>query len=109
VSPRAKSCGQVIKFGAVLANRIRLLAARYIERLLGESGDRLEEVCVIVTYLTDIRFRGPIYQVVGRWLEGVQLVSTWSVGDALARPEWLVEIDATAVILRDAVGEAACA
>jgi enamine deaminase RidA (YjgF/YER057c/UK114 family) len=34
----------------------------------------------------------------GRWLKGVYPVSTGLVVDALARPEWLVEIEATAVI-----------
>ena len=34
----------------------------------------------------------------GRWLKGVHPVSTGLVVSALARPEWLVEIDATAVI-----------
>jgi len=36
--------------------------------------------------------------VVGRWLKGVFPVSTGIVISALARPEYLVEIDATAVI-----------
>ena len=69
-----------------------------ISRLLEESGSRLEEVCKIVIYLTDINYREPVYRVVGRWLKGVHPVSTGLVVDALARPEWLVEIDATAVI-----------
>lgn len=34
----------------------------------------------------------------GRWLRGVHPVSTGIVVHALARPEWLVEIDATAVL-----------
>ena len=69
-----------------------------IARLLQESGSRLEEICKIVIYLTDIRYREPVYRVVGRWLKGVHPVSTGLVVEALARPEWLVEIDATAVI-----------
>jgi enamine deaminase RidA (YjgF/YER057c/UK114 family) len=69
-----------------------------IARLLEESGSRLEEVCKIVIYLTDIRYREPVYRVVGTWLKGVFPVSTGLVVEALARPEWLVEIDATAVI-----------
>jgi enamine deaminase RidA (YjgF/YER057c/UK114 family) len=39
-----------------------------------------------------------VYRVVGKWLNGVYPVSTGLVVEALARPEWLVEIDATAVI-----------
>ena len=42
------------------------------------------------------------YRVMGRWLKGVYPVSTGLVVDALARPEWLVEIDATAVISQPA-------
>ncbi|HEX3976434.1 MAG TPA: Rid family hydrolase [Solirubrobacteraceae bacterium] len=69
-----------------------------IARLLEEAGSRLEEVCKIVIYLTDIRYREPVYRVVGTWLKGVHPVSTGLVVEALARPEWVVEIDATAVI-----------
>jgi enamine deaminase RidA (YjgF/YER057c/UK114 family) len=35
---------------------------------------------------------------VGKWLKGVFPVSTGLVVSGLARPEWLVEIDAIAVI-----------
>jgi enamine deaminase RidA (YjgF/YER057c/UK114 family) len=76
-------------------------AMRNIEQLLGEAGARLDEICKLVIYLTDIRYREPVYRVVGRWLRGVHPVSTGLVVSALARPEWLVEIDATAVISRD--------
>jgi enamine deaminase RidA (YjgF/YER057c/UK114 family) len=69
-----------------------------IDRLLSEAGSRLEEICKIVIYLTDIRYREAVYGVVGKWLKGVHPVSTGLVVEALARPEWLVEIDATAVI-----------
>jgi enamine deaminase RidA (YjgF/YER057c/UK114 family) len=72
-------------------------AMRNIEQLLREAGARLEEICKIVIYLTDIGYREPVYQVVGRWLRGVHPVSTGLVVSALARPEWVVEIDVTAV------------
>ena len=73
-------------------------AMENIATLLGEAGSRLEHVCRITIYLTDIRFREAVYRVVGRHLKGVFPVSTGLVVDALARPEWLVEIEATAVI-----------
>jgi enamine deaminase RidA (YjgF/YER057c/UK114 family) len=76
-------------------------AMRNIEQLLGEAGARLDEICKIVIYLTDTRYREEVYRVVGRWLRGVHPVSTGLVVSALARPEWLVEIDATAVISSD--------
>ncbi|MBK0331561.1 RidA family protein [Brachybacterium sp. MASK1Z-5] len=69
-----------------------------IDMLLKESGSRLADVVKVTVYLTDIRFRETVYRVMGRWLKGVHPVSTGLVVDALARPEWLVEIDATAVI-----------
>jgi enamine deaminase RidA (YjgF/YER057c/UK114 family) len=76
-------------------------AMRNIETLLREGGSGLQEICKIVIYLVDIRHREAVYGVVGRWLRGVHPVSTGLVVTALARPEWLVEIDATAVISRD--------
>jgi enamine deaminase RidA (YjgF/YER057c/UK114 family) len=69
-----------------------------IALLLEEAGSSLEDIVKIVVYLTDIRYREPVYQVMGRWLKGVFPVSTGLVVTALARPEWVVEIDATAVI-----------
>ncbi|NDV03930.1 RidA family protein [Rhodococcus sp. IEGM 248] len=69
-----------------------------IAMLLKESGSRLEDVVKVTIYLVDVRYRETVYRVVGRWLKGVNPVSTGIVVDALARPEWLVEIDATAVI-----------
>ena len=69
-----------------------------IAMLLEESGAKLEDIVKIVVYLTDIRYREPVYRVMGRWLRGVFPVSTGLVVTALARPEWVVEIDATAVI-----------
>jgi enamine deaminase RidA (YjgF/YER057c/UK114 family) len=79
-----------------------------VARLLDECGSSLEDVVKVVVYLTDIRFREPVYRVMGRWLQGVFPVSTGLVVTALARPEWLVEIDVTAVLSdpTSAVGEA---
>lgn len=73
-------------------------AMHNIDVLLREAGSQLAHITKIVIYLTDPRFREPVYRVVGRWLKGVYPVSTGLVVSALARPEWLVEIDVTAVI-----------
>jgi enamine deaminase RidA (YjgF/YER057c/UK114 family) len=72
-----------------------------LKQLLDEAGSRLEDIVKIVVYLVDSRYREPVYQVMGRWLKGVFPVSTGVVVTALARPEWLVEIDVTAVIPAD--------
>ena len=69
-----------------------------IKMLLEEAGSCLEDICRIVVYLTDIRYRDQVYREMGRWLKGVHPVSTGLVVPALARPEWVVEIEATAVI-----------
>ena len=66
--------------------------------LLEECGARLEDICKITIYLTDPRYREAVYRTVGQWLQGVYPVSTGLVVSALARPEWLVEIDIIAVI-----------
>jgi enamine deaminase RidA (YjgF/YER057c/UK114 family) len=69
-----------------------------IELLLGEAGARLEHIVTCDVYLTDIRYREPVYRVLGERLRGVFPCFTGLVVQALARPEWLVEIDGTAVI-----------
>ena len=69
-----------------------------IALLLKEAGSCMNHVCRIVVYLTDIRYREAVYQEMGKWLKGVHPCSTGIVVSALARPEWVVEIEVTAVI-----------
>ena len=69
-----------------------------IDMLLNEAGSCMEHVCRIVVYLTDIRYREEVYKEMGTWLKGVYPCSTGLVVPALARPEWVVEIEVTAVI-----------
>ncbi len=69
-----------------------------IRQLIEEAGGRMEHLCKVVVYLTDVRHREAVYRVMGEYIRGVHPVSTGVVVTALARPGWLVEIDATAVI-----------
>ena len=69
-----------------------------IDLLLKEAGSCMDHVCRIVVYLVDIRYREEVYQEMGKWLKGVYPCSTGLVVQALARPDWLVEIEVTAVI-----------
>jgi enamine deaminase RidA (YjgF/YER057c/UK114 family) len=69
-----------------------------IRQLVEECGGRMEHLCKLVVYLTDVRHREAVYRTMGEYIRGVHPVSTGVVVTALARPEWLVEIDATAVI-----------
>ena len=69
-----------------------------IELLLVECGSELGHLTTCHVYVTDIRYREAVYQVLGRRMEGVFPVFTGLVVVALARPEWVVEVTATAVI-----------
>jgi enamine deaminase RidA (YjgF/YER057c/UK114 family) len=69
-----------------------------IKQLIEEAGGTIEHLVKIVVYITDIRYREAIYRTMGTYIKGVYPVSTGLVVQALARPEWLVEIDGTAVI-----------
>jgi enamine deaminase RidA (YjgF/YER057c/UK114 family) len=69
-----------------------------IRTLLAEAGAELGDICKITIYITDPRFREAVYRKIGEHLKGVFPVSTGIVVSALARPEWLVEVDVTAVI-----------
>ena len=69
-----------------------------IKQLIEETGGTMNHLVKIVVYITDIKNREAIYQVIGEYTKGVYPVSSGLVVERLARPEWLVEIDATAVI-----------
>ena len=69
-----------------------------IKQLIEECGGQMEDLVKVVVYITDVRHREAVYRTMGEYIKGVHPVSTGLVVQALARPEWLVEIDATAVI-----------
>ncbi|MDG2475323.1 MAG: RidA family protein [Paracoccaceae bacterium] len=69
-----------------------------IQQLIEEAGGEMEHLVKIVVYITDVRHRDSIYKMIGKFTKDIHPVSTGLVVQALARPEWLVEIDATAVI-----------
>ncbi|MDF2621733.1 MAG: Endoribonuclease [Xanthobacteraceae bacterium] len=73
-------------------------AMKNIDMLLKECGSQLDHITKLVIYISDPRYREDVYRVVGRWLKGVFPVSTGIVVTAFARTEYLVEVDATAVI-----------
>lgn len=69
-----------------------------IRQLIQEAGGEMEHLVKVVVYITDVRHREAVYRTMGEYIKGVHPVSTGLVVQALARPEWMVEIDATAVI-----------
>lgn len=98
-SPRGGSAlgtAKSVGIGDTAAQTDRAMAN--IEQLLEEAGSRLEHICRVQVYITDRAYRDAVYQAMGRWLKGVYPVSTGLIVQGLARPEWVVEIEATAVI-----------
>ena len=69
-----------------------------ISQLLEEAGGEMKHLVKLVVYITDIKNRESVYRTIGKYTKNIHPVSTGLVVNALARPEWLVEIDATAVI-----------
>ena len=69
-----------------------------IRQLIEEAGGNMAHLVKVVVYVTDVRHREAVYRTMGEYIQGVYPVSTGLVVQALARPNWLVEIDATAVI-----------
>ncbi|MDP6063297.1 MAG: RidA family protein [SAR202 cluster bacterium] len=73
-------------------------AMKNVKTLLEESGSRMEDICKVTVYVTDMVGRAVIYPVLGRHLRGVNPVSTGIVLEALANPELDFEIDVFAAI-----------
>ena len=69
-----------------------------IKQLIEEAGGTMEHLVKVVVYITDVRHREAVYRTMGEYIKGVHPVSTGLVVQALARPEWVVEVEATAVI-----------
>ena len=69
-----------------------------ISQLIEEAGGEMKHLVKMVVYITDIKNREAVYRIIGQYTKGVHPVQTGLVVNKLARPEWLVEIDATAVI-----------
>ena len=69
-----------------------------IKQLIEECGGEMKHLVKVVVYITDVRHREAVYRTMGEYIKDVHPVSTGLVVQALARPEWLVEIDGTAVI-----------
>ncbi|MDH3452936.1 MAG: RidA family protein [Gammaproteobacteria bacterium] len=73
-------------------------AMRNVKQLLEEAGSKLEDICRIQVYITDREHRDAVYRVIGKWLQGVYPVSTGLIVNGLAKPEWVMEVEVTAVI-----------
>ena len=73
-------------------------AMQNVSNLLQEAGSKLAHVCRIQVYITDRAYRDPVYQAMSKWFKGIFPCATGLIVQGLWRPEWVVEIAATAVI-----------
>jgi enamine deaminase RidA (YjgF/YER057c/UK114 family) len=94
--PQDLDTAENVGIGDPVAQTHRVMAN--IRQLVTEAGGEMAHVVKLVVYLTDIRHRESVYRTMGEYVRGVHPVCTGLVVVALARPEWLVEIDATAVV-----------
>lgn len=72
-------------------------AMRNVEQLLTECGAQVSDIVKIVIYITRREDRPAVYRAVGAALKGVFPVSTGLIVSGLAKEDWLMEIDVTAV------------
>ena len=61
-------------------------AMKNVKQLLEEAGSDLSHIVKTTTYLTDVRYREPVYREVGKWLKGVFPISTGLTVVALGQP-----------------------
>lgn len=73
-------------------------ACENIKTLLDEAGGALSDAVKLTVYITDRAFRAPVYAVIGEYFGAHAPASTGIIVDGLASPEFLVEIDVTAVL-----------
>ena len=71
---------------------------RNIKALVEQAGGSMEDLVKITVYLTDIRHSEEVRQARNEFIKGEPPTSTLLVVTALASPDFLVEIDAVAVL-----------
>ena len=76
-------------------------AMRNIKQVLEDAGSKLEHIVKATVYVTDCRYREAVYRAMAKWMKGIHYCSTGITVVGLAQPEWIVEIDVTAVIPDD--------
>ena len=70
-----------------------------IKRVLAQHGGQLSDVVKITTYMTDLRYRLDMGKCIGASWGSVTFPAHTLIGvAALAFPEMLVEVDATAIV-----------
>jgi len=76
-------------------------AMKNVKIILEAAGARMEDICKITTYVTDISYRDLVYPVLAKHMPDVHPCSTGVVVKALGKPYADFEIDVFAVIPDD--------
>ena len=71
---------------------------RCLKSLVETAGGRMENIVKINTYLTDIRYRADLVPIREEFLGKKGPASTLVEVSALAHPDWLIEVEAIAVL-----------
>ena len=71
---------------------------RCIKSLVETAGGRMDNIVKLNTYLTDIRYRADLVPIREEFLGKKGPASTLVQVSALAHPDWLIEVEAIAVI-----------
>ena len=90
------SAGQVVGPGDFPTQAVQVF--ENLKRALAAAGLDLTNLVKVTIYVTDARYRDPLREVNLRYFSSGKPVSTLLVVAALARPEYLIEIDAIASI-----------
>jgi enamine deaminase RidA (YjgF/YER057c/UK114 family) len=73
-------------------------ACRNIKQLLAEAGGSAADLCKLTVYMTDVSQRGAVYTAIEQEFQGSTFCRTGLVVASLGPLEYLVEIDAFAVV-----------
>ena len=71
---------------------------RCIKSLVETAGGRMDSIVKLNTYLTDIRYRADLVPIREEFLGKKGPASTLVQVGALAHPDWLIEVEAIAVV-----------
>jgi 2-iminobutanoate/2-iminopropanoate deaminase len=88
------SAGNVVGAGDFPAQATQVF--ENLKRALASAGLDLTRLVKVSIYITDARYRDPLREINRRYTPTDRPVSTLLVVAALARPEYLIEIDAVA-------------
>lgn len=73
-------------------------AFRALKALVEEAGGTMENIVKLNTYLTDIRYRPDLVPVRQEFFPKRSPASTLVTVSALAHPDWMIEVEAIAVL-----------